>query len=509
MVLLIPALVLPFVGASAGGASLTVTPTAASPGQQLTVKGANFPRGDASIVWDGSTTAIKTFKIKGNGSFRMTVMVPMRMTIGQHTLSVAAVPTATAIAAVAADASLTTKTNGAAPTKGAKPGAVAKSGTTTINAAAVPAAESVTASATVTVVDATPAPTPTPDPTPAPTAVPTPAPTPTPTPQPTPTPAPTVAPTATPTPAPTQPAPTTAPTLTPTPKPTPTPTFAPTPTPAPTSAPTPTPTPAPGDPWAVPFATRPQSAAVRLSNCSNVVIQNKTFRDLGAGVAAIRLENCTNVTINAVDFLNVAEGVYALNSSNITIVDSRYSNITGPAQPRTGANVANFVQFNNVSGGLIGHNKGKGGDTEDIVSVYQSDHVTVQDNQFEGTNWTSSSGSGIALSDGGGSFNVAQRNVLVNPGQVGIFIAGGTSSKILDNTIYGAQRPSSNVGLYVWNQSSGPCSGQEVSRNKVWWKNASGSMNSAWNAGNCGTVSGWSTNTFNAPLDVTLLHVSL
>ena len=34
-------------------------------------------------------------------------------------------------------------------------------------------------------------------------------------------------------------------------------------------------------------------------------------------------------------------------------------------------------------------------------------------------------------------------------------------------------------------------------------------MNSSWNAGNCGTVSGWSTNTFNAPLDVTLLHVNL
>jgi hypothetical protein len=259
----------------------------------------------------------------------------------------------------------------------------------------------------------------------------------------------------------------------------------------------------------VPFASRPQSAALRLSNCSNVVVENKTFRDLGSGVIAIRIENCSNVTIRSVDFLNVAEGVYALNSSNITIVDSRYSNITGPAQPRTGANVANFVQFNNVAGGLIDHNKGKGGDTEDIVSVYQSDHVTVEDNRFEGTNWTSGSGSGIALSDGGGSFNVAQRNILVNPGQVGIFIAGGTNNKILDNTVYGAQRPKSNVGLYVWNQSSSACSGNEVSRNQVWWRNEAGTNNSAWNSGNCGTVAGWSTNTWNAPLDVNVLRVSL
>ncbi|MFL5751331.1 MAG: right-handed parallel beta-helix repeat-containing protein [Chloroflexota bacterium] len=474
MVLLFPALVLPFVGATAGGASLTVTPTSATPGQQLTVKGSNFPRGNASIAWDGSATAIKTFKVKSNGSFRLTVTVPTGMAIGQHTLVVAAAPAAVTTAALTA--------NGATEAKGAKATGSAETSTAAIQSAA---AESVTATATVTVVDAAPAPTPTPVPTPVPTAAATPTPTPKPTA------------------APTQPPATATPTATP--EPTPTPTVAPTPTPSSTSAPTP----AAGDPWAVPFATRPQSAAVRLSNCSNVVIQDKTFRDLGAGVISIRIENCTNVTIKAVDFLNVAEGVYALNSSNITIVDSRYSNITGPAQPRTGANVANFVQLNNVSGGLISHNKGKGGDTEDIVSVYQSDHVTVQDNQFEGTNWTSGSGSGIALSDGGGSFNVAQRNVLVNPGQVGIFIAGGTNSKILDNTVYGAQRTSSNVGLYVWNQSSTPCSDQEVSRNKVSWRNASGSLNPAWNAGNCGSVSGWSTNTFNAPLDVTLLHVSL
>jgi hypothetical protein len=246
-----------------------------------------------------------------------------------------------------------------------------------------------------------------------------------------------------------------------------------------------------------------------LSNCSNVVIEDRTFRDLGAGVIAIRIENCSNVTIRSVDFLNVAEGVYALNSSNISVIDSRYSNITGPAQPRTGANVANFVQFNNVAGGLIDRNKGKGGDTEDIVSIYQSDNVTVEDNQFEGTNWTSASGSGIALADGGGSYNTAQRNILVNPGQVGIFIAGGLNNRILDNTIYGEQRLYSNVGLYVWNQSSSPCAGQDVSRNRVWWRNAAGASNSAWNAGNCGTVAGWSTNIWNAPLDLASLRVRL
>ena len=240
-----------------------------------------------------------------------------------------------------------------------------------------------------------------------------------------------------------------------------------------------------------------------------MVIEDKTFRDLGAGVIAIRIENCTNVTIRAVDFLNVAEGVYALNSSNITVVDSRYQNITGPAQPRTGANVANFVQFNNVNGGLIARNKGKGGDTEDIVSVYQSSNVIVEDNHFEGTNWTSGSGSGIALSDGGGSGNIARRNILVNPGQVGAFIAGGLNSVIADNIVIGEQRDKSNVGIYVWNQSSSTCSGHTVSGNRVRWLNASGANNPYWNAGNCGSVAG-SGNVWNdTTLDIEQYRVEL
>lgn len=246
----------------------------------------------------------------------------------------------------------------------------------------------------------------------------------------------------------------------------------------------------------VTFGSRPASGAISLSNCSNVVIENKTFRDLGAGVIAIRLSNCTNVTIRSVDFLNVAEGVYAVNSSNITIIDSRYSNITGPAQPRTGANVANFVQFNNVTGGLIARNKGKGGDTEDIVSIYKSSNVTVEDNHFEGTNWSSGSGSGIALGDDGGSGNIARRNVLVNPGQVGAFIAGGTNHTIIDNIIIGETRPKSNVGVYVWNQYTPACSGNTVGGNRVFWKSASGTQNPYWNAGNCGAVAG-SSNIWN------------
>jgi hypothetical protein len=112
-----------------------------------------------------------------------------------------------------------------------------------------------------------------------------------------------------------------------------------------------------------------------------------------------------------------------------------------------------------VNGALIDHNKGKGGDTEDVVSLYRRRTWSSRNNWFEGTNWTSPSGSGIAIGDGGGSNNIARRNKLLNIGQVGIHIAGGTNNRIDSNIIYGAPRSNSNVGMYVWNQSGAPCSG--------------------------------------------------
>ena len=261
------------------------------------------------------------------------------------------------------------------------------------------------------------------------------------------------------------------------------------------------------DPWAVAFGTRPSSGAISLKNCHDLVIENKTFKDLGPNVIAIRLDTCTNVTIRSVDFINVAEGVYARNSSHITIADARYSNILGPHQ-RDGHNRGNFVQFDGVNGGLIDHNKGKGGDTEDVVSLYRSSNVIVEDNQFEGTNWTSTSGSGIAIGDGGGSGNTARWNTLLNIGQVGIHIAGGTNNRIESNIIYGAPRTGSNVGMYVWNQSGARCSGASVVGNRVRFWKANGTFMPWWSGGGCGTLT-YSKNDYTTPIDPTTLAVKL
>jgi len=298
----------------------------------------------------------------------------------------------------------------------------------------------------------------------------------------------------------------------------PSPTAAPSPSAAPSATPSPAPSPTPAStpssaPTATPaptFGSRPASGPISLRDCRDVVIENKTFRDLGVNVIAIRLENCTNVTIRNVDLWNVSEGVYALNSSNVMVTDSRYLNITGPYE-RVGLNRANFVQFDKVTGGLVARNKGRCGDTEDIVSVYRSSGVVVEDNHFEGVlvgsagclAWRSPSGSAIALGDSGGTDNIARRNVLVNAGQVGgAFISGGQRSQITDNIVVADVSPRNNIGGYVWDiNRTGTCAGHTVARNRIRYPKPDGNYIAGgfWNAGDCGTLAGWSTNTFNDP----------
>ena len=275
----------------------------------------------------------------------------------------------------------------------------------------------------------------------------------------------------------------------------------------------PAPTPVSAEPWSVPFLSRPASAPIRLKGCGNLVIENHSFRDLGPDVEAIHLEKCHNVTIRANDFARVAQAITAVDSTNIRVEWNRYEDILGP-HARAGLHRANFVQFDKVHGGYIGNNKGRGGDTEDIVSLHNSGGtaaapLVVEQNHFEGTNWTSDSGSGIALGDGGSTHSIARGNTLLNPGQVGIFIAGGTDNEILDNIVYGEARPSSNVGIYVWDQTDDPCSGHEVRGNRVNWHRADGDSNPGWNPGNCGDVAGWDDNDWNATLDPETLRVQL
>jgi len=159
MVLGLPALLIPLLIASAGSASLAVTPNGDPPGTTVQVTGSNLPghiRG--TLVLDGSTSGLPGFRTDRQGGFTLRWTIPASTALGTHTLA--------AIGPM-----------GKGPHQR-------------------PAAPSVLASTTLTVVSAQATPTaspsvaPTPTPTVRPTPTPTPRPTPTPTPRPTPTPTP-------------------------------------------------------------------------------------------------------------------------------------------------------------------------------------------------------------------------------------------------------------------------------------------------------------------------------
>jgi len=273
--------------------------------------------------------------------------------------------------------------------------------------------------------------------------------------------------------------------------------------------------PAADDPWAVPFLSRPASPPIwKKRGCDGIVIEGLSFQDLGPDVEAIHLEKCHGVTIRANDFARVAQGITIVDSTDVKVEWNRYLDILGPHAREEGVHRANFVQLVEVTGGDIAHNKGKGGDTEDIVSLFHSGGTrdspfVVEYNQFEGDDWSSGSGSGIALGDAASAWSIARYNTLLNPGQVGIFIAGGTNHSIIGNIVFGAQRARSNVGIYVWNQSDSRCAGNEVSDNRVSWTTQAGLRNGSWNAKNCGPITGWKSNDWDAKIDPATLKVTL
>jgi len=253
---------------------------------------------------------------------------------------------------------------------------------------------------------------------------------------------------------------------------------------------------------------------ITLKNCSNIRITgNKIFNSTSVGIYLYR---CEDVIIDHNYITNVSTGVYVqqTNGGGIIITDNQFLNMVGPL-PR-----GQFVQFNNVNGprcviannlceNIIGQSY-----AEDAISLYCSNGtaespITVKNNRIRGGG-PSKTGGGIALGDAGGSHQLVENNLLVNPGQYGIGVAGGTDMRILNNKIYAKRNTFTNVGISVWNQytrTSG-CAMIVVRGNEVNWTNSKGALNPAWNNGNCGTVAGWDDNKWHSKINFDILpHV--
>jgi len=234
-----------------------------------------------------------------------------------------------------------------------------------------------------------------------------------------------------------------------------------------------------------------------LSNCYNIHITgNKLYNSSDVGV---HLYKCYNITVNDNYFTKVSSGVYAeqTTAGGIVVNSNQFLNMSGPF-PR-----GQFIQFNNVSGAgnSISNNKGENilGQSypEDAISLYQSNGTPSSPIIING-NWIrgggpSSSGGGIMLGDNGGSYETASNNILVNPGEYGMAIAGGDHNSILNNSIFGSSQSFTNVGLYVNSINGYAETNSTVSGNSVLFFNSSGYQNNCWLAPNVSKPAGWDT----------------
>ena len=284
-----------------------------------------------------------------------------------------------------------------------------------------------------------------------------------------------------------------APTSSPTPAPTAAPTSAP--TPAPTAAPTSAPTPAPVG--GMSFGTRPAHAPFVVDGGSSVTISNVTIdggtRDNVSGIGiTIRNVNGT-ITIRDVDLSDLIGGIYIYNSSGTLLIENVRSRNMGNGT--IGAGHSNHIQLAESSfTGAIRNNQFLGGRTEDMVSTWHSggrgagQELVIENNRLQGLvtdtatarAWTSTSGTGIIVSDGAGSSKngniIVRRNTLLTPGQVGLQLIDGPNIQVYENTVYGEQRPGDNNPITSW---EGNPRGT-INDNRWWWTNLNGTHPDPW-----------------------------
>jgi len=253
------------------------------------------------------------------------------------------------------------------------------------------------------------------------------------------------------------------------------------------------------------------TTSIKLVGCTNVLIINcKVGNSSGVGIS---ISSCKNVKVTGCYLYNVSSGVYAVDSQTINVSGNFGLNMKGPL-PR-----GQFVQFDNVTGGgnRINSNKFQnilGQSTpEDAISIYESsgtstDPIQVKSNQIRGGG-PSSTGGGIMLGDKGGAYVIAEWNTLVDPGQYGMAIAGGTHMTIYQNTVYSKKQSFSNVGLYYWNQSGLSSSAINISSNNVNFTKYTGEINNTFLGSGGVTPNGWSTNYYNKSLGEATLPATL
>lgn len=260
--------------------------------------------------------------------------------------------------------------------------------------------------------------------------------------------------------------------------------------------------------------------AIVLYSCENVVIRNNKFGS--SPKRAIYLDDCKNVTIIDNSFENVQSALIAHKSEGIKFDYNEVKNVGGLlalSNDKLNGFVALFDKVTG-SGNSISYNVAENifGDSSpgDLINLNQS-HGTAQSPIMVKGNWLrgggpSPSGGGILLGDLGGSYQIAEDNILVDPGQYGMGIAGGNNMILRNNKVYGKRQYFTNVGYSIANwyeKELGSSTNITFEHNTVNYTNKDGQTgNSWWIAGNMNPI-GKETNRYDASLTASILPAQI
>lgn len=190
-------------------------------------------------------------------------------------------------------------------------------------------------------------------------------------------------------------------------------------------------------------------ACIRLTNCDHIRIYNNILNGNSAigqdpnrfGVVTV---NCHDVQIIQCNITNCSNGIYFTSYSGATAnlrADSNYiQNVKGPYPKGV------CIQFNQISGAGCSasynniENLAGVSAPQDNISCFQSNgtaasNIIIQHNNLLGTGVTNATNSGVILGDGGGSYQSALFNTIVNAAHVELAIVGGNNMTAYGNTL--------------------------------------------------------------------------
>ena len=260
---------------------------------------------------------------------------------------------------------------------------------------------------------------------------------------------------------------------------------------------------------------------IGLYDCNNVIIRNNSFRS--STKRGVYLYNCKNVTIIDNTFENVHTALTASTSQGVKFEYNDIKNIGGLLSQSNDTNngfVALFIQVSGA-GNSVSYNAAENifGESSpgDLININQSNGTSSSPIMVKG-NWLrgggpSHSGGGILIGDLGGSYQIAEDNILVNPGQYGMGIGGGNNMIMRNNKVYAKSQYFTNVGFSIanWSESqSGKSHTITFQNNIVNYANSNGETgNSWWIADNMKPVVGVETNKYDQKLNESILPEQL